>query len=184
MRDLPGRERMIEDFDLDAFVGERARGIEAERLQIARHHFHGGDAAFLHGGHELGAARERRSGRGQRAGACPGLRSGVVVAPQAEPLRVGEILDRRRAGRGDIDDAGIGQRMLEPQACEALLGRSAVATLALAAGRIGHGVRFVEDNDAVAIAPEPIDDLGKAGSFALAFGRAQRRVGREQDAFA
>ncbi len=164
--DLLGRERVLDQLVLDALVGERARGIEAERLEIAGEHFHGGDAAGLDRLHELGARGERE----------------ILAAPQAEPLGIGEIVDRGRAGRGDIDDARIGQRVLQAQAGAALLRGRLIAALALAAGGVRHGVAFVEDDDSIEVRSQPIDDLLDARNSFLARVGAQRGVGRKKDA--
>ena len=48
-------------------------------------------------------------------------------------MGIGEVFDRGCARRRDIEDAGIGQRMLQAKASAALLGRGAVAAFALAA---------------------------------------------------
>ena len=70
---LRGGERVFEDVDLDALVGQRAGLVEAEGLQVAGDDFHGGDASGLHGGDEVGAPVE-----------------GVVVGgPETQPGRVG-----------------------------------------------------------------------------------------------
>ena len=47
--DLLGRQRMLQNIDLDALVGQGAGGIETKRFQIASEHLHGGDAAGLDG---------------------------------------------------------------------------------------------------------------------------------------
>src|SRR3546814_10820919 len=79
--------------------------LETERLEVARNHLHRRDAARLHGGDEVGARSE-----GEVAG-----------APEAKPGGIGEVAHRGGAGRGDVDDAGVGQRILQPQACPPLL---------------------------------------------------------------
>ena len=81
------------------------------------------------------------------------------TAPQAEPLRIGEIVHRGRAGRRHVDDAGIGQRVLQAQSRAALLRRRLVAALALAAGGVRHRMAFVEHDDAIEIRSQPVDDL-------------------------
>ena len=97
--DLLGREPVFDQLVFDAFVGERTGRIEAERLEIARQHLHRGDAAVLDRLDELGACGERK----------------ILAAPQAQTLGIGEIVDRGGAGRGDINDAGVRQRVLEPR---------------------------------------------------------------------
>src|SRR3546814_17221106 len=90
--------------------------LETERLEVARNHLHRRDAARLHGGDEVGARSE-----GEVAG-----------APEAKPGGIGEVAHRGGAGRGDVDDAGVGQRILQPQACprseERRVGKECVST--------------------------------------------------------
>ncbi len=54
-RDLLARQGVLDDLVGDALVGQGAGGVEAERLEVARDHFHRGDAARLHGGDEVRA---------------------------------------------------------------------------------------------------------------------------------
>ena len=171
---LLGREGMFEDVDLDPVIGQGARLVEAERLQIAGDHLHRGDAAGLHGGDELGALLERR----------------LAGGPQAEPAGIGEARHRGGAGRRYIGDPRVRQRVLQPQPGAALLRRLGLAALGLRAGRVGHRVGLVEDDhavEAVAVllverAGEPFDDLLQPRGLPLAGRRAQRGVGREEDA--
>ena len=171
---LLGRERVLDELVLDALVGERPCRVEAEALEVARQHLHRRHAAGLDGLHELGAR-----GEGE-----------VRAAPQPEALGIGEVVHRRGAGRRDVDDARIGQRVLQAQSGAALLRRHLLAALGLAAGRVLHGVALVEHDHAVeagrglraGLAAEPGEDLVEAGGLALALGRAQRGVGDEQDA--
>src|SRR3546814_20590857 len=107
------------------------------------------DPAILDRGNELRARRERK----------------ILAAPQAEPLGIGEVLHRRRAGRRDIDDAGIGQGVLEPQTGAALLRERLLAALALTAGGVGHRLRLVEDDHAVQVGAQPVDDLLAAANL-------------------
>ena len=81
--DLLKRELVLDKLLFDAFVGERAGGIETERLQVTRQHLHRGDAAVLDRLDELGARGERE----------------ILAAPQAEPLCISKIVDRGGAGR-------------------------------------------------------------------------------------
>src|SRR3546814_3182939 len=106
----------------------------------------------------------------------------VCSSDLAEPLGIGEVLHRRRAGRRDIDDAGIGQGVLEPQIGAALLRERLLAALALTAGGVGHRVRLVEDDHAVEVGAQPVDDLLDAANLLAAFLRTQRRIGGEQHA--
>ena len=102
---LFGGEGVFEDIDFDPVIGERAGLVEAERLEVAGDHFHRRNAARFHGGDEVGALLER----------------GLARAPQAQALGVGETGDGGGAGGGDIEDARIGERVLEAQARPALL---------------------------------------------------------------
>ena len=72
--------------------------------------------------------------------------------------------------------------MLQPQTGPALLRGRLFAALALTAGGIRHGVAFVEDDDAIEIRAQPIDDLPDARDLLLARIGAQRGVGGEKDA--
>src|SRR3546814_147665 len=45
-------------------------------------------------------------------------------------------------------------------------------------------MRLIEDDDAVEVAPQPVDDLSDPGALALALGRAQRGIGGEEDGIA
>ena len=165
--DLLGRELVLDQLVFDALVGERAGRIEAERLEIARQHLHRRDAALLDRLDELGAGGERE----------------IVAAPQAEPLGIGEIVHGGGAGRRDVDDAGIRQGVLEPQARAALLRGGLVAALALAADRVLHGVALVENDHSVEVGAQPFDDLPDARKLLAALVGAQRSVGRKKDAF-
>ena len=63
------------------------------------------------------------------------------------------------------------------------MGRFLITAVGLFAGGIRHGVALVEGNDPVEPFPEPGRHLVETGGFALAFGRAQRGIGDEKDAF-
>jgi len=54
----------------------------------------------------------------------------------------------------------------------ALLRRALVAALGLLARRVLHGMRLVEDDDAIEVAAQPLDDLLHARRFRLALGGA------------
>ena len=165
---LLGRERVLQDLDLDPVIGECAGLVEAEGLQVAREHLHRRDPARLHRGDEVGAGLEGR----------------LAGGPAAEPAGIGEAGDGGGAGRRHIGDARVRQRVLKPQSGAALLGRLHLAPVALRPGRVRHRVRLVEDDDAlvgVAVvlverAGEPGDDLVEARRLSLASRRAQRRV--------
>ena len=96
---------MLDQLVFDALVGERAGGIETERLEVARQHLHRRDAAGLDRLDELGAGGERE----------------ILAAPQSEALGIGEIVDRGGAGRRDVDDARVRQGMLQAKPRAALL---------------------------------------------------------------
>ena len=121
---LLGRQRVLDELVFDALVGERPGGVEAERLQVAGQHLHRRDAAVFDRRDKIGAGRERK----------------ITGAPEPEPRGIGEVLHRRGAGRRDVDDARVGQRMLQAQPRLALLRRLLVAALALVAGGVGHGM--------------------------------------------
>ena len=89
--DLLGCEPMFDQLVFDAFIGERAGRIEAERLQIARQHLHRRDAAVLDRLDELGAGGKRK----------------VLAAPETKPLGIGEVMNRGGAGGRDVDHAGV-----------------------------------------------------------------------------
>ena len=151
--DLFGREFVLDNLDLDAFVRQRPRDIEAKRLQIARKHFHGGNAARFDGGDKIGAIGKRK----------------IRTSPKSEALRIGEIVHARGPRRRDIDDARLRQGMLKAQTCAALLRGSLVAALTFLAGGVRHGMRFVKQDHAVEIGAQPVEDLLEARAFAFAF---------------
>ena len=90
---LLGGERMFEDVDLDALIGERAGLVEPERLQVPGDDLHRGDAARFHGGDELG----------------PGLEWRLAGGPEAEPAGIGEAGHGGGARRRHIRNPGIRQ---------------------------------------------------------------------------
>ena len=106
---LFGRERMFERLDLDPVIAERTGLVEPEGFQIAGHHLHRRHPAGLHGGDEIGALLE----------GC--LAARIRAAPQAEAPRIGKSGHRGGTGGGDIEDAGIGQGVLQTQSGAALL---------------------------------------------------------------
>src|SRR6266702_1845563 len=55
---LLGRELMFDEFVFNSLVGQRARSIEAERLEVARQHLHRRDSALLDRLDELGPGGE------------------------------------------------------------------------------------------------------------------------------
>ena len=73
---LLGRELVFDQLVFDALVGERARRIEPERLEIARQHFHRRDAALLDRLDKFGTRAKRE----------------VLATPETETLGVGEIV--------------------------------------------------------------------------------------------
>ena len=168
------RQLVFEDLDLDAVIGERPGLVEAEGLEIARDHFHRRDSSRLHGGDELDPGLERR----------------LAGGPETQSPCIGEAGDGGGAGRRDIGDARVGQRVLEPEAGAALLGRLDLAAVALRPGGIGHGMRLVEDHrpvEGMAVvfvegACQPCHDLIEARGLALAGRRTQRGVGGKEDA--
>ena len=166
-RDLCGRQLVHQHLVFDPGIGEGPRQIEPERLQVARDHLHGGNAPGLHRGNELGPCHERE----------------IPRAPETEAGGIGEIADNRRAGGRDVEHAGVGHGVLQREASEALLGRLLVAAVGLFAGGVRHGVAFVESDDPIEPFPKPGRHLVEAGGFPLAFGRTQRGISDEKDAF-
>ena len=168
MRICSGGQLVLDELVFDALVRERARGIEAERLEIARQHLHGGDAARLHRRDELGAGGERK----------------IPAAPEAEPLRhrrgsapSWRRSPRRRAMRAS-GSACCRRRPAWPCCEGAFSPRSPLSPAALAMACASSKTMTPSKS-----APEPVDDLLHAARLALALLRAQRRVGGEQDAF-
>ena len=104
-------EGVLQQFDFHPVVGQRPGLVEPERLQIAGDDFHGGDAAGLHRRDEVGALLERR----------------LVGAPEPEALGVGQALQCRGAGGGDVQHPGVRQRVLQAQPRAALPGGGDVA---------------------------------------------------------
>ena len=103
-------------------------------------------------------------------------------------------MDGGGARRGGVHDAGVREGVLQTQAGESLLGglRFAAAAGGRVAGRVGHRVRLVEDDDAVEgvaarfveAAGEPADDLVETRGDVAAGGGAESGVGAEKDAAA
>ena len=79
--------------------GQLSAEIYTEGFQVARQDFHCRNAAGLNGRHEVGALVEGKIG----------------TAPQAKALGIGKIFHRGRAGRRDVEDASLRQRMLYPR---------------------------------------------------------------------
>ena len=168
-------QRVFEDVDLDAVVGERAGLVEPEGLQVAGDDLHGGYPAPFHGGDEVHAVVE----------------GGGVAAPEAQARRVGEPVDRGGARRRGVQHPGVGQCVLQAQSRESLLRRFRLASPLCGGTRgVRHGVRLVEHDHAVErvagrlvrAAGEPVDDLVEPCGRLAVGGRPQRRVGGEQDA--
>ena len=134
---LLGRELMLDQLVFDPLEGQRAGCVEAECLEVACEHLHRGDAAGLDRFDKLGTGGERE----------------IRTAPQAEPLGVGEIVDRRRASGRDVEDARARQGVLQAQARTALLRGRMVAALGLLAGGVLHRVALVEHDHSVEVAP-------------------------------
>src|SRR5258708_31595495 len=171
--DLFGRELVFDQFVFDTLVGERTRGIKAERLEVTRQHLHRRDAALLDRLDKLGARGERE----------------VLAAPETEALGISEIVHPGSAGRRDIDHASIRQGMLEPEPCASLLRGRLVTTLALASNGVLHRMRLVENDHSVKTCPglraragaQPFDYLTDARKLFSALIGVQRSVGRKKD---
>ena len=93
---LRGGDGVLQDVDLDPGVAQGAGLVEPEGLQVPGDHLEGGDAAGLHRLHELVAVLERSA----------------VGSPQAEADGVGQALDGAGPCGRDVQDAGVGQRVL------------------------------------------------------------------------
>ena len=74
-------------------------------------------------------------------------------------------MDGGGASRRDIDDAGVGQRVLKPQARTSLLRGGDITAFTFSATGILHGMALVEDNGSIEIGPQPFDDLLDAGNL-------------------
>src|SRR5450631_2730123 len=133
--DLLVSEPMLDQFIFDAFVGQRARSVKPESLEVARQYLHCRDAASLDRLDEFRARCERK----------------VLASPEPEALGVGEVMNRGGGGRRDVDDARVRQGMLQPKPRAALLRRSLVTAFTLPARGVLHRVRLVEDDDTVEI---------------------------------
>ena len=90
------------------------------------------------------------------------------AAPETEALRIGEIVDGCGAGRRDIDHAGVGQRVLKPQARTSLLRGGDITAFTFSATGILHGMALVEYNGSIEIGAQPFDDLLDAGKLLAA----------------
>ena len=118
--DLLGRERVLDQLVLDALVGERPGGIEAERLEIAGQHLHGGDAAGLDRLRRTRRAWRRESPRRPRGRAAGHRRD---CAPWWRPwprrrrrARSGSACCRRRPARPCCEGACSPRSPLPPAA--------------------------------------------------------------------
>ena len=148
------RERVLQDVDLDPVVGKRPGLVKTEGLEVARHHFHRRYPAGFHGRHERGAGLER----------------GLARCPETEASGIGEAGHRGRSSGRYVEDAGVGQGVLQPQTRTALLRGPDLAARAFRPRGVGHRVRLVEDDHAgkgvalvvVLAAGEPGDDLVEA----------------------
>ncbi len=72
--------------------------------------------------------------------------------------------------------------MLKPQAGTTLLRGRGLTARAASAGGVLHGMALVEDDHAVEVSAEPVDDLLDPRDTLPSRVGAQRGVGREQDA--
>ena len=140
------RQRVLDQLIFHAVKGERAGGVEAERPQVPRQHLHRCHAASLDGLDELGSGRERK----------------ILAAPEAETLRIGEVMNGGRAGRRDIDHTGVRQGVLEAKPGATLLRGGDVAAFSLAATGICHRMGLVENDRSIEIGAQPFDDLPDA----------------------
>ena len=152
--DLPGRRQLIVDLALkigegvfEPFIGhplkrERTGQIAAHRFHIPTHQFHRGDAA-------------RRDLVDERFG----VGKGRPFAPQTESFGVGQIRDFRGARRRDVEDARLGECVLEVNPGEGLQGGFARPALAFNPNRMAHAVGFIKGHHALKILTQPLDHL-------------------------
>ena len=157
---LHGRKIVHQRVILYTVERDTARLIDAQRLHIAGDELH----------------------RCKAAGTD--LRNKVVdvvelcsLAPEAESLREGELIDISCRSCGDIDHARIRKHFLQLRASESLCRGLCLAAAALLSEEISHVVRFVERNYAVEVLAEPVDDLLQAVFVCLL--RCERVVGGE-----
>ena len=162
-RDLFRRQLVAQDVIFDAGEAQRARGVEAGRLEVARDQFHRRDPALPDLGDERLAVGKSR-----------------LRPPQTETHGIGEVVHLRRAGRRGVEHARVWQVVLEEYAGDALLGALLGAHRPFATRDAAHFMRFVERDDAVEVGTRPGDDLIEPGGVAAV--GAQRRIGHEQDA--
>jgi hypothetical protein len=137
------RQRVLDQLVFHAVEGERAGGVEAERAQVARQHLHRRDTAGFDRFDKFGPGRERE----------------ILAAPEAETLSISEIVDGGGAGRRDVGDAGVRERVLETKPGAALLRGGDIATFTLATSSILHRVRLVENHRSIEIGAQPFNDL-------------------------
>src|SRR3546814_4757336 len=110
-----------------------------------------------------------------------GRKREILAAPKAKALRVGQVMDRGRAGRRDVDDARVRQGVLKPKARTALLRGGDVVALALAACGVLHGVALVEDDHSIEVGAQPFRNLLDAGKpLATVVGRSEEHTSELQ----
>ena len=138
-------EPVFEQLVFHPLIRQRTRRIEPQRLEIAGQHLHGRNATGLDRLDELGAGGEWK----------------VIAAPQPEALGIGQVVHRGGAGRRDVDDACVRQRVLQAKSGAALLRGDLVAAFAFPACRVLHRVRLVENDHTVEARPgsEPASAL-------------------------
>mmetsp|Transcript_19385 Transcript_19385/g.57886 ORF Transcript_19385/g.57886 Transcript_19385/m.57886 type:complete len:1076 (-) Transcript_19385:309-3536(-) len=150
--------------------GELPAEVHAPPLEVERDQLHRADAAAADGlveGVEVG--------------------KGGVGAPQAEPLHVGHVLQRRGARGGAVHDARARAVGLQLLAGEGHLGRlfgGRLALFVLLWREVLGLVRLVKEDAALGLgAAEPLGDL-RGARLAAALARDERGVGCEDDALA
>lgn len=148
--DLVSGELVLERLIFDAGEAQRPGSVKAHGLQVARDDLHRGNAPFVHRRHE-----------GVPVG------KGSARSPETETRSVAEIGGVGGAGRGQIEDAGTRKRVLEADAGQPLLGSLRRAELCLGAGGVGECMGLVDDDDAVEILAEPVEDLLEPGGFIM-----------------
>jgi len=162
--DLGRGERVFQHVIFHAIEAEGTGRVEPERLEIARDHLHGSNAARLHGRDETLATWEGVFG---------------ALSPETETRGIGEVVHARGTRGRDVEDAGTGCCQLQPQARKALLGGLDPPAL-LGPCRVLHGMGFIKSQHAVEVFAHPLNDLAQSRGATFAR-RAQRGVGHEED---
>ncbi len=140
--DLGRRQLVPENVIFDTGEAERARHVEACRLQVASDQLHGRDTALSDAADELLTVGKSR-----------------FWSPKAKADGVCEIVDVGCTGRRGVEHTGTGQLILEKDATDSLLRALLCAESALPACDPAHLMGFVKRDDAFEIAARPLGNL-------------------------